>query len=385
MTTFQDAIDLLVDYLGGSPTDTVQRDCRRAVLEAYRDLTNAFKWSYLLTHGRLVTTGPLFDGTIAYTQATRRVVLTPLVGSPMQTWPDWSVGSYVRVGFVAGKVVQRIDDVTLLLDEQVNFGQDLPALTVYRLYRDTYLLPPDFVAGDQALYEQNFGGMDFVHPREWLIRERFIYNEGVPIIYTITGDAVFPGRLVLRLAPIPAEQKTIDYIYHRAPRPLSLSLANAGTASMTSGGTTVTGSGTAFTPLMVGSCLRLSAGSAAPTSVVGKNPAILETVVTAWTSATSIEVADPAPQGFAGVAYTVSDRLDIEERSMLNAFNRCCEMHLSMNRTLKDKPSAAAQYRVALSEARSADSRSFMGRYVGDGEGFPRRLRDRGPVVFNQS
>jgi hypothetical protein len=43
MTTFQDTIDLLVDYLGGTPTEAVQRDCRRAILEAYRDLTNAFR------------------------------------------------------------------------------------------------------------------------------------------------------------------------------------------------------------------------------------------------------------------------------------------------------------------------------------------------------
>jgi hypothetical protein len=37
-----------------------------------------------------------------------------------------------------------------------------------------------------------------------------------------------------------------------------LALANGGTVSMTSGGTTVTGVGTAFTPAMVGSVIRLS-------------------------------------------------------------------------------------------------------------------------------
>jgi hypothetical protein len=67
------------------------------------------------------------------------------------------------------------------------------------------------------------------------------------------------------------------------------------------------------------------------------------------------------------VAHVISDRVDIEERSMLNAFNRCSEMHISMNRTLKDKPSAAAQYRRRSAEARSADSRHFGGRAVGDG------------------
>jgi hypothetical protein len=84
------------------------------------------------------------------------------------------------------------------------------------------------------------------------------------------------------------------------------------------------------------------------------------------------------------VAYAISDPVDIEERSMANAFHRCCEMHISMNRTLKDKPSARLQYKEALTEARAADSRSFQGRSVGDFDGYPMRLRDRGPLVLNQ-
>jgi hypothetical protein len=61
---------------------------------------------------------------------------------------------------------------------------------------------------------------------------------------------------------------------------------------------------------------------------------------------------------------------------MLNAFNRGCEMHISMNRTLKDKPSAAAQYRVALAEARSSDSAIVHGPVRG---GHLRRLPPAAP------
>jgi hypothetical protein len=228
MTTFQDSIDLLVDYLGGTPRTAVQRDCRRAVLEAYRDLTNAFKWSYLLTHGRLLMTiAPIGDGTIAYTASTRRAVLTPLVGSPVQVWPAWSVGAYLRVGQVAGKVVQRIDDTTLLLDEQVNFGWTSP--------RGRSTASTAIRTSSPRLHRQRPGplrvelrGPGLRSPREWLIRERFVYNEGNPIIYTITGDSLFPGRLVLRLAPIPFEARTLDYIYHRSPRPLCSPWPTAG-------------------------------------------------------------------------------------------------------------------------------------------------------------
>ena len=56
-TTFQDVIDHALDYLGGNPQDAALRDCKRATLEAYRTLANAHNWSYLYTHGRIITSG----------------------------------------------------------------------------------------------------------------------------------------------------------------------------------------------------------------------------------------------------------------------------------------------------------------------------------------
>jgi hypothetical protein len=77
----------------------------------------------------------------------------------------------------------------------------------------------------------------------------------------------------------------------------------------------------------------------------------------------------------------VSDPIDVEEGAMLNGFFRCMEMHVAMNRTLKDKPSARLQYKEALAEAKAADSRSFSGRAVGDVFRFRQRLRDM-PIDF---
>jgi hypothetical protein len=137
------------------------------------------------------------------------------------------------------------------------------------------------------------------------------------------------------------------------------------------------GVGTNFTPAMVGSVIRLaSGGSKVLTSHVGANPPAFESVVTAWVSATSVVVQDAADQAYSGVPCVVSDSIDIEAGAMLNAYFRCVEKHLGMNRTLKDKPSAARQYLDALAEARSADSRSFTGRSVSELRPLRRRLRD---------
>jgi hypothetical protein len=91
-TTFQDVIDHCFDYLGGNPSEQVRRDCVRAALEAYRDLANAFNWSYLYTHSRVYTSGS-FDGsqtdcTIQYQGSggayDRMVTISGGV------WPDWA-------------------------------------------------------------------------------------------------------------------------------------------------------------------------------------------------------------------------------------------------------------------------------------------------------
>ncbi len=369
-----------------------------------RDLANSFRWSYLLTVGRVLTDIPYNSGTITY-QATsgaypRLVTLTTTDGT---SFPSWSVGAYIRVGFQAWKVSQMIDGFHLILDPQLNPGKDV--LTVadiddddeddyvgtpptngveFQLYRDSYPMPADYIAQDQALYERNFGGMNYVHPREWLFEERFIFSQGTPQFFTVTGDVLYPGSLVMRIAPYPTDQKTIDFLYHRRPRELRLVAEVRGTATVAAQSNVVSGSGTFFNPNMVGSILRLSDTSqVAPTSVVGTYPAAFESVITGYVGANQVVVADNCPIALSGVKLVVSDALDIEEGAMLNAYLRGCESCLANVRTLKDKPDAQTLYARALAEAKSADSRTFSGRYVGDHLMTRRQRLVDMPINFN--
>jgi hypothetical protein len=386
--TFQDAIDHALDYLGGNPQDAALRDCKRAALEAYRTLTNAHNWSYLYQHGRVITSGA-YDSTdsgatIAYTHTggtyERMVTITGDV------WPSWAAeGTYIRVGLVNYRVIDQKSATVLILDDEVNPGADLPSGTAFQIYRDTYLLPADYIAQEQALYERNFGGMDYTHPKEWLYENRYVFAQGIPQMYTITGDKQWPGRLVLRVHPWPMETKTIDFIYKRAPRPLLHALDSAGTVTVPSNTNVITGTSTSFRPDMVGSVIRYAAsGTKLPTSEIGPNPAVFETVITNYTSATSVNVSDICPYSLAGVPYTISDRIDIEAEAMASAYLRCVEMHLGMVRVLKDKPSARLQYAEALERAKAADSRSFTGRAAGIHRPLRRRLRDY-PIRLDQT
>jgi hypothetical protein len=397
-TTYQDAILHLVDYLGANPSEAVQRDCRRAIQEAYRDLANAQRWLYLIRHGRIITstpypgfyaqagcpppTGP--QATVTYLQSSgaypRQVTLVNGV------WPAWAAGGYLRasenntpadLGLVAFRCAQRISDTVLTLDDEVNPGSDITTPTYFCLYQDTYLLPEDYIGNDQTLYERNFGGMDYVHPREWLFENRYVFAEGVPMCYTITGDPQYPGRMVLRVMPFPSETKSIDFVYHRRPRPMLISNQTVGTVSLTAGSTTITGTGTTWSPSLVGSVIRVSGiAKQPPTSIVGDNPAILEGTILSVGSTTSMVVDCAADLTIAGMPSTIADPIDIEDGAMLNAFWRCCEMHVAYGRTLKDKPAAGPLYKQALVEAKQADSRSFAQRVVGEYRPFRQRLRD---------
>lgn len=196
---------------------------------------------------------------------------------------------------------------------------------------------------------------------------------------TLMGSQKHPGKMVMRVSPIPVEERTIDFLYKRKPRGLTISVATGGTVSISStvSPTTVTGVGTAFAKSQEGSIIRFSQSAIQPTSgVAGSNIAVFESIVDIVHSATSMTIRDSSPITLTGVNYTISDPVDIEQFGMIEAFLRCIEKHLSISRNLKDRDKTAQQYNDALSLAKEADSRCFAGKVAQAPTTWGRRLRD---------
>lgn len=380
--TWQDSTERLLDYLGADVVvPTTLRDCKMASVEALRDLTQSHDWQYLYKHGRIVTTETYGAGTIQYQAAAGaypyQVVLTGGV------WPSWAALGTLRACNVNSDVAQRVSGTVLTLNPPNVPLVDLPLGTIYGLYQDTYSLPPDFQAQDVSLTPNNFSGLQYVHPREWLQQNISWGTIGNPIMFTIMADPDFGGRLCMRLAPLPTCPVPIDFIYHRRPNPLTVFKVCAGTVTTAAGFNTVSGNGTAFTNNMVGTTvLRISATSKPPTSEIGDNPADFESKITGVTSAGQLVTWDTVPTSYTNSPYTISSFVDIEVGAMTQAYLRCCEMHISMSRTLKDKPSARLQYAAALEVSMCADSRSTGPRVAGCPVTMRRRLRDY-PINLN--
>jgi hypothetical protein len=211
-----------------------------------------------------VTVAPIGDGTIAYTAGRPGAWCSRRSSArPVQAWPDWSVGAYIRVGNVAGKVVQRIDDTTLLLDEQVNFGDDMPAGTEYRLYRDTYLLPADFI-GERPGPLRDGLRLAGVRPSERVADPRAVrLQRGEPDrLHDHGGFPLSPAGSCSASRPLPSDEaRTIDYIYHRSPRPLVLARPTRGPSRCVERRDDRDGGRHGVHAAMVGSVIRLSATS----------------------------------------------------------------------------------------------------------------------------
>jgi hypothetical protein len=384
----------LLDYLFSDPGDAALRDAKKATQEAYRDLTNAFDWSYLYTPAQVITNAPFAAGNVTYQESSglhpRLVTLAPPDPTiqpppPQATWPGWAQNAVLQLPGPASGIdpldnpnyfmvinnVYRVDKLIsptqLTLQENSNPGVDFVTPTQAMLYGDTYLLPRDFIAQDITFIPNNFGNLQFIHPREWLRFTEGMQYVNAPTHYSIIGDQRYPGRFTLRIAPFPDVSYPVHYAYKRRPRPLVNYHVTAGTAKVIPYDPDQLLRGVAatqpvFSPSHVGSVIRFGSGQDLPTNESGGNPVVFESHIEEVVTSTLAVLVDPADVPYDGVGFVVSDPLDIEEGAMMTALLRLSERKLATIRIMKDRKFPMEDYYAALEAAKAADSRSFMGR-----------------------
>lgn len=307
-------------------------------------------------------------------------------GNQLASHSDYSVDMLMATD-LAVCVGGQTASTYLTFDAQVNPGSNIPPGTIYTLFQDTYLLPSDFVSSDQAMYQDNFGGMFFCSQSDFEYQRRYYQVYGVPQYYTIRGSTKYPGRLVFQCFPAPQQQTTIDFLYHRRPRPLQIACVNSpGTMSISSGSTVLYSSSPIFTPSMIGSVVRLSPSAIPPSgdipSLQNSTPAALETVITNLISPNCVYVRDAAPYALSGVAFTISDLVDVDRGSMLNVLMRGIEKRIAILTNRKEAPLFIANYQASLATARAESNVNIGRQSVGRTAGLQRRLQDY-PYTFD--
>ncbi len=332
--TFNDLVEHVLDSHAVERTEGHNlRDAIRAVLEAYRFMAG-YDWSLYRTRYILATVASQSSSTVTYdhTGGAYERVLTLASG----TWPTWAAFGKVIIDNVHYDAEDRKSSTELTLTAQSNPGADVAALTTYNLYRESYPLPVNFRRVSKIIDTDNQREVGIVSDEQQQFSTQTYYQSpGTPWIATIRGDNEYFGSLSLIFAPPPDSVKYYDILYHRAPRDLNIEKYNTGTVAVAAGSTTVTGTLTVFPIDCVGSVIRFSSSATAPTSVVGmaggsnplSNRYYAQRTITARASDTSITIDSAVSEtvSLSGVAYSISDPLDVEYHAMFGALKARAE------------------------------------------------------------
>jgi hypothetical protein len=370
--TYYEVVEHLVDYLGGSPGESVLRDAKRSIAEAYREFVNAHKWSYFYKVNRVNVPGPFQAGTVTYapTGGTWPRSLTLDTG----VWPTWAGRGYVRVGYTIYRVDFRRSDTVVTLAEETAPNAAFAAQP-FNLYQTAFLLPDDWTSQDTGFYECSIAGLKYVTPQEFVKDARHSTHWGNPCLYTMTNDDYMPGRFSLRLSPMPSHAMTVDFLYRKTPRLPSVYSLSCGTVTQLSGPLMTVSGGPLIQDQYKGSVVRVF-DSLPFSTKYGSNPYVFESVILSVESPTQVILADTPTFDLTGKLVQLTDRIDIDTTVMASAYLRCCEKHIGMRRTLKDKVNAVDQYRLALMQARDSDSRSIARQVAGEQMLYRRKLSD---------
>lgn len=379
LMTYRDAMEAANDYVSmAGASSAAQKDIRRAVQAAVREVWAAHDWSWLLKHGRVHLHAAESTGTITYdhTGGSNERELT-LVDA---TWPSWAEDAVVKIDDVVSHVESRVSNTVLTLDVNLNPGADVAAETTFKIYPSYYALPHDFLSFDGPMGESPWRLGHQLSPTEMMRFDRYRDSAGGLRWYCVRGVDDLHGTQGLFMGPVSDVDETVDFMYKRRCRQLRYSgLASAvdypGTIT-TDGTVTVTGSGTAFESGMIGSILRVGRNSSdVPTGLDGLYPFMEQRVIVAVVGATSLTLDAAAATSLSGVAYVISDPIDIDVVAF-NLFQRCLEKQLAIGRNMKNKGEAVALYNQTLFETRGADCRDTSVRVARSSPGFVSRLAD---------
>lgn len=364
--TFQDAVEHLWDQMQPGTRPPIGRELRqakRAVIAAYLRLPSEHQWRYYKRRIIIKTDARYATGTISYDHtggSSERLVT--LSGG---TFPENLAYGVLYFNGAHYRVSERLSDTTCTLDSDTNPGEDVSS-TSYVWYRDTYPLPTTFISAGEVI-DTNGGNaltlLNHVDPSSqlWMNRTQSASTtRAYPGWYTIRASDDYPNRMVIVFGPFPTHERTYECICTIGPRLLKVYKESAGT--VTTSGTSLTGTNTAFSSDHVGSIIRLSNSTIEPTSIIGNadgalNPYTEELVIKSVTDESNA-VLETASSGLSGVAYTISDPIDVDRYSMLTYFQRSMEYEYAVLTKREDSHQRNQRMRTALVQAMSADYRS---------------------------
>lgn len=327
MLTYYDAVEHLITSSYGGPQDAEQTDIRTAIQRAYTEVSCMRDWAYYQTHGR-IRFAQNWLGSVTYSQATRFFDL-----ASGDAFPNNAALCRIRLNNTVAKIASRVNNTRLLCDTVLTPSQDYMTATAATLYQDTFPLPSDFRSLDSPIDHVAWTRFIYVSADQAMKLENANNLAGPPHAWTVIKDPNGTGWAI-KVVGYPVANSNLDFTYRRLPRSLRISGHEAASrqGTVTISGTSVTGSGTAFTSAMVGSVLRVGTSADSPGSDSSLTPYQGEAVIASVASSASCTLATSLSAS--GAKYLVTDIVDMST-GMNNAFLACAAYWLSRIRGTK--------------------------------------------------
>lgn len=381
--TFQDIVEHILDVFDNSRSGRPLRMAKRAARESLRELHMCHRWGYYEGTHFFRTSADQTSGSIEYyhtggstgtgtgtgtdTYGARTVVLTGA------TWPSDVVHWKIKIGDFHYSIESRVDDNEITLPTGENPGADVSSGTSYTLYREAYSLPNGLAEIGVLVDVDNNRVVPLISYDDQLTRKHLSKDTpGTPWHANVRNAGIYFNSYSVFFVPPPTAEKEYMLTYQRQPKMLETEVYSTGTATVTSGSTSVTfSSGAALTAKHVGSVIRFGSATQDPTPVPGAiddtdNPFVDQGVILSRT-ATSCTIDTAVSQAYSSVKYSISDPLDVEIGTMLTAYQRMCEASYATltKRTMKEREELAKEAHVALVFAMERDNKAmYMPNYA---------------------
>ena len=377
--TYADCIDALADFtrMASTGVSLPVSSLKRAVVQAYNEVSAAADWSFLKRPVRITLREAQTTGTVVFDLASRALTLSDA------TWPSWVLDSAVLIGERLCEVESSSSSTVIVLRADACPVEDV-ASTTYELYPRWYLLPADFHSMHKPMEEESWRLGQQVTPEDMAALQKYEYGTtGSVRCFSIGPAEGIYGRMALSVWPRTDDTESLDLLCRHSPRELRHSGKEAtdfvGTVSTTADSAAVTGSGTSFLSTMVGALLR-TANTASdrnlPTGWDGAHPRNEEQSIATVTNGTSLTTNSALAATVAGVAYVVSDPVDLPVQ-MHNVLLRTAELHLARRLGIKNIAFYVRAARDAMRQAKASEGGLVRGREIaGVDARVPVRLAD---------
>ena len=283
------------------------------------------------------------------------------------TWPTWAAYGQIRISNTTYDIESRVSDTVITLPERTNPGADVAAGTSYEIFRSRYPLPINWRRGGKIFEASET--YDGVYLTPQMLQSSSLYDGSAnssPWRLSIQHDPKYVGAKSLVVSSPPSSVQQYVMLYERWPNALQTPSEANGEVTVNGSPTAsaaVTGTGTSFASRHKGAVIRLSDTSVPPTTVVGSpftadNLFAYQRIITTVTDTTNLVVDSTIDADLTSVSYTISDPLDIDPETMLDAFLALAEWEFSRLSSQESSTIKAKReyFREVLDEARAADN-----------------------------